>query len=67
MIEKRAGAEIPDGINPDIKPLLLTLDPVWISWRPFFWYAGVSLSNYYIRKHFVARWGATIATYHGIE
>lgn len=67
MIEKRAGVAIPDGANPSVKTLLLTLDPVTIAWRPFFWYAGVTLSNYYIRRSFVTKWGATIATYNGLE
>lgn len=67
MIERRAGSAMPGGANPDVKPLLLTLDPVWISWRPFFWYAGVSLSNAYIRYTFKRKWNATIATYNGLE
>ena len=67
LIEKRAGAVIPDGSNPAIKPLLLTLDPVWISWRPFFWYVGVALSNAYMRHLLKTKWGASIRTYNGIE
>ena len=67
MIEKRAGSAMPGGSNPDVKPLLLTLDPVWVSWRPFFWYAGVALSNAYVRYTFKRNWNATIATYNGLE
>ena len=67
MIEKRAGAAIPDGQNECIRPLRLTLDPVSVAWRPFFWYVGVAVSNFYIRRMFETRWGATIASYNGIE
>ncbi|THG99314.1 hypothetical protein EW026_g3004 [Hermanssonia centrifuga] len=67
MIEKRAGSPIPNGSNPEIKPLLLTLDPVSIAWRPLIWYAGVALSNYYRRRHFKSKWNAKIATYNGLE
>ncbi|GJE84212.1 alpha/beta hydrolase [Phanerochaete sordida] len=67
MIEKRAGATIPDGSNPKAKPLLLTLDPISVSWRPFVWYAGVALSNYYQRRQYEAQWNAKVTTYKGME
>lgn len=67
MIEKRAGAPIPEGSNPNAKPLLLTLDPISVSWRPFIWYAGVALSNFYQRRQYESKWNATVATYKGME
>lgn len=67
MLEKRAGASIPDGSNPDAKPFLLTLDPVSVTWRPFFWYASVALSNYYQRRQYESQWQATVSTYKGLE
>ncbi|KIP10713.1 hypothetical protein PHLGIDRAFT_65260 [Phlebiopsis gigantea 11061_1 CR5-6] len=56
MLEKRAGTSIPDGTNPHARPLLLTLDPVSVTWRPFFWYAGVALSNYYQRRRYESKY-----------
>lgn len=67
LIEKRAGASIPEGSNPKAKPLLLTLDPVSVTLRPFIWYAGVALSNYYQRRHYETQWNATVSTYKGLE
>lgn len=67
LIERRSGSTIPEGSNPAVKPLLLTLDPVNVIWRPFFWYAGVALSNYLLRRHFQNVWGARVGTYHGLE
>lgn len=67
MIEKRAGASVPEGSNPDAKPLLLTLDPVSVTWRPFFWYASVTLSNFYQRRQYKSQWNATISTHDGLE
>ena len=67
MLEKRAGTSIPDGTNPDARPFLLTLDPVAVTWRPFFWYAGVALSNYFQRRRYESKWNATVQTYKGME
>ena len=67
MLEKRAGASIPDGSNPDAKPFLLTLDPVSVAWRPFFWYACITLNNYFQRRHYESDWNATVSTHKGLE
>ncbi|TFY78761.1 hypothetical protein EWM64_g5252 [Hericium alpestre] len=52
MIQKRSGTIIPDGSNPAAKPLLLTLDPVVLSWRPLAWYLFVAAGDYLTRLHF---------------
>ena len=67
MLEKRAGTTIPEGSNPECGPLLLTLDPVNVAWRPFVWYAGVAIGNAILRKRFQAKWNAKIGTYNGLE
>ncbi|EKM59225.1 uncharacterized protein PHACADRAFT_249515 [Phanerochaete carnosa HHB-10118-sp] len=67
MIEKRAGSPIPEGSNPEARPHLLTLDPVSVAWRPFMWYAGVALSNYYHRRRYEAQWNAAVVTYKGLD
>ncbi|KAI0347262.1 hypothetical protein BDW22DRAFT_1480926 [Trametopsis cervina] len=66
-IEKRAGSKIPEGSNPEARPLRLTLDPVTVVPRPFVWYLGVALSNSYHRRHFEARWGCKFGTHDGLE
>ena len=67
LIELRAGVAIPEGSNPAATPLLLTLDPVKIAWRPFVWYAGVAVSNTIIRRRLQTRWNAKVATYKDLE
>ena len=67
LLEYRAGVTIPEGSNPASSPLLLTLDPIRVAWRPFVWYAGVALSNYILRRRFESRWNATIGTHNGLE
>ena len=67
LIEYRAGAEIPEGSNPAASPLLLTLDPVNVSWRPLIWYAGIALSNAFLRRRFGTKWNAKVGTYKDLE
>ncbi|KAK7695883.1 hypothetical protein QCA50_000521 [Cerrena zonata] len=67
MLEKRAGVAIPEGTNPASSPLLLTLDPINVAWRPFVWYAGVAISNAILRRRFQSKWNAKIGTFNGLE
>lgn len=67
LLEKRAGIAIPEGSNPGSSPLLLTIDPVKVAWRPFVWYAGVALSNAILRRIFQTKLNAKIGTYNGLE
>ncbi|KAI0719588.1 hypothetical protein C8T65DRAFT_706265 [Cerioporus squamosus] len=67
LIEFRAGCKLPEGSNPSASPLLLTLDPVNVAWRPLVWYAAVALSNAFIRRRFRTKWSAKVGTYKGLE
>ncbi|EPQ59444.1 hypothetical protein GLOTRDRAFT_109691 [Gloeophyllum trabeum ATCC 11539] len=67
MIEMRTGSTIPRGSNPDIKPILLTLDPVNVSFRPLVWYLFVTAANYSIRKWCQYGWGAQFGRYKNME
>jgi len=68
LIQKRSGSIIPDGTNPAVKPILLTLDEVNTSlWRPFAWYAGVGISNWLLRRWYEYRWDARYGNYNGLE
>lgn len=67
LLEQRAGVKIPEGSNPTAGPLLLTLDPVNVSWRPLMWYAGVAFSNAFLRRRFTNKWNAKVATYKDLE
>ena len=67
LLEYRAGCKIPEGTNAAASPLLLTLDPVTVAWRPLVWYAAVTLSNTIIRRRMRTKWGAKIGTHKGLE
>ncbi|CCM03181.1 uncharacterized protein FIBRA_05303 [Fibroporia radiculosa] len=67
LIECRSGSKIPEGSNSSVKPLLLTLDPVSVVWRPFIWYLGVAISNYILRRRLVRHQNARFGVYHGLE
>ncbi|KAI0938058.1 hypothetical protein AcV7_003357 [Taiwanofungus camphoratus] len=67
MVERRSGSTIPDGSNPAVKVLLLTLDPVSVVWRPLVWYVGVAVSNFIVRRRLVRDWGVTVGTYNGLD
>ncbi|TFK55949.1 hypothetical protein OE88DRAFT_1622651 [Heliocybe sulcata] len=67
MIEMRSGSTIPRGSNPAIKPILLTLDPVNICFRPFIWYLFVATANLCIRKWCQYKRGAQFIRYKNME
>jgi len=67
MIEMRTGASIPRGSNPAIKPILLTLDPVNVCFRPLVWYLFVAAANFSIRKWCQYKWGAQFIRYRNME
>ncbi|KAH8113258.1 hypothetical protein DFH11DRAFT_1689439 [Phellopilus nigrolimitatus] len=48
LLEKRVGCKIPDGSNPSVKTLLLTIDPVNVLPRPLVWYLFVKAANVYL-------------------
>lgn len=66
-IEKRAGCKIPDGSNPAVTPVLLTLDPVNVSFRPFFWYIAVALVNIFVRVHLQSRYKVEFGKHKNLE
>lgn len=67
MVEKRAGMTIPEGSNPNGRPLLLTLDPVNIRQRPFAWYVFVVISNVILKWYFIYRWDMRFGSKDGLE
>jgi len=50
LIEKRSGSKIREGSNPEVTPILLTLDDIHISFRPFLWYIFVAASHVLVHK-----------------
>ncbi|KAJ7665543.1 hypothetical protein B0H17DRAFT_1090892 [Mycena rosella] len=48
LLEKRLGTRVTAGSNPKILPMRMTLDPVTVSGRPFFYYALIFAVNWYL-------------------
>ncbi|EIW82122.1 hypothetical protein CONPUDRAFT_54478 [Coniophora puteana RWD-64-598 SS2] len=67
LLEMRSGNAISEGFNTNSKPILLTLDKVNVTWRPFFWYVFVFASNQSMKAWLRNTWGATFGCYNGLE
>lgn len=68
LLQKRAGCTIPKGNNPDIKPLLLTLDELKVTlWRPFLWYAFVGIGSWLFKRWYEHRWDVQYGNYNGLD
>ena len=61
LLEMRAGKPIQKGSNPNVTPLLLTLDPVNVCARPLMMYLGVKVAGMLLqewyRHQFELRYG----------
>lgn len=67
LIEKRSGSKIPEGSNPAVTPMLLTLDNVHISARPFLWYTFVAFCHFFAHKVLEHRWGVQFSRHGDVE
>lgn len=66
-IEKRSGSKIPEGSNPAVAPMLLTIDDVHTAFRPFLWYIFVSVSHTLVRRFLEQRWGVEVGVHGDLE
>jgi hypothetical protein len=67
LIEKRSGSKIPEGSNPAVTPMLLTIDDVHISFRPFLWYIFVALGHFLAHKFFEHHWDVKFDVHGDVE
>lgn len=67
LIEKRSGSKVPEGSNPTVAPILLTLDDVHVSFRPFLWYIFVAVGHVLAHKFLEHHWGVKFDTHGDIE
>ena len=67
LIEKRSGSKIPEGSNPAAIPILLTLDDVHISFRPFIWYIFVAVCHIFAHKLLEHQWGVEFCQHGDVE
>ena len=67
LIQMRVGCKIPEGSNPAIKPLRLTIDPVETRSRPLIWYMFVKVINVYVRWQYGRRYNLSYGRYNDLE
>jgi len=67
LIEKRSGSKIPEGSNQAATPMLLTLDDVHISPRPFLLYIFVALGHALVHKFLEHHWGVEFDVHGDVE
>jgi len=67
LVERRSGSKIPEGSNPAVTPMLLTLDDVHISFRPFLWYTFVAVGHALTHRVLERHWGVKFGVHGDIE
>ncbi|KAI9574737.1 hypothetical protein HD554DRAFT_2011317 [Boletus coccyginus] len=67
QIENRAGVAIPDGPSSGVSPILLTIDKLNVTSRPFVWYAMVLATNWMLRRWLERVYSVRFGRYGGLE
>lgn len=67
LVEKRSGSKIPEGSNPAAAPILLTLDDIHVSPRPFLWYIFVVFCHGFAHRYLEHRWGVQFDRHGDVE
>jgi len=67
LIEKRSGTKIPEGSNPAVTPIMLTIDDLNIAFRPLLWYTFVAVAHVLAHKFLEHYWGAEFGVYGDVE
>ncbi|KAF8551453.1 hypothetical protein OG21DRAFT_1478115 [Imleria badia] len=67
QIENRAGMAIPDGPNSGVSPILLTVDKLNVTSRPFVWYAMVFATNWILRRWLERAHAVRFGCHDGLE
>lgn len=67
QIEHRAGMAIPDGPGSGASPILLTVDKLNVTSRPFVWYAVVFATNWMLRRWLERVHRVRFGCYEGLE
>jgi len=67
LLETRIGCSVPPGSNPNVTPLLLTIDPMNVRTRPFVWYLFVKMANVCLRAWYQRNHGITYGRFKDLE
>ncbi|KAG9317401.1 hypothetical protein JVU11DRAFT_1600 [Chiua virens] len=67
QIENRAGITLPDGPSSGVSPILLTIDKLNVTSRPFLWYALVFVTNRVFRFWLARVHSVRFGCYQGLE
>jgi hypothetical protein len=68
LLQKRLGRVIPEGsTNGRVKPSLLTIDKVNVSWRPFFYYVVINSAKWLLHLRLQRRWNLRFGRCNSLE
>ena len=67
LLEKRLGCKIPQGSNPQVIPIRVSLDRMSVQLRPFSFYVIICTINMILRKLYRLWWGVQYRHFDGIE
>ncbi|TFK43461.1 hypothetical protein BDQ12DRAFT_702584 [Crucibulum laeve] len=67
LLQKRLGWKLESGTNPDVEPMRLTIDKVFILWRPLSYYALVSAINRGLKMMYRRKWSVHHRSLDGLE
>ncbi|TCD64755.1 hypothetical protein EIP91_003646 [Steccherinum ochraceum] len=66
-LERRAGMKFPEGFNPEVRTLRLSVDPVTVAARPFIWYIILFTVSSIMRWRLRSKWHAHFGTFEGLD
>ena len=67
LMQKRIGCTVPEGSDPTVQPLRLTIDPVNFAHRPLCWYLFVKSANAFMRSRYELKYGLVYGKYKDLE
>lgn len=67
LLESRTGTRFPEGSDPSVIPLRLTIDPTFINWRPVTFYALIGLINRWLKWRYINHFGAKYESRENLE
>ncbi|KAF9446937.1 hypothetical protein P691DRAFT_761187 [Macrolepiota fuliginosa MF-IS2] len=67
MLQKRTGTIFPEGSDPNVVPLRLTIDRTFINWRPITFYAIIGFINRWLRRSYVNHFGVKFEQHENLE
>jgi hypothetical protein len=67
LLRRRTGCVVPEGSDPQCKPLLFTLEPLRAWPRPLVWYLFVAAANALVWQRLKRKWHVQHGRFYGME